>query len=185
MIVKKQRRNIEIESDITLQSDIKILGIMFSEDLSWNGHVDKIVKKANQSMYIIRRLKAILSKQQLAQIYNTVILGALEYNSPLLVGINNKNNEKLERIGRRCHRIICGSDCDCDLFENLRERRIRQALKKFKKMTNPDHILHHLLPRRLPRTNHFAIPFMTTQRRVNSFIPYCSILFNNSLTRSS
>ena len=36
---------------------VKLLGVWISNDLSWNVHVDKVLKKANSSIYALRLLK--------------------------------------------------------------------------------------------------------------------------------
>ena len=47
--------------------------------------------------------------QDLIQVYHSYIQIILEFNAPLFVSIKSLNNTKLERINKRCHRIICGA----------------------------------------------------------------------------
>ena len=39
----------------------KLLGVYISEDLSWNAHIEHIVKKANKRLYPLRTLKKVTS----------------------------------------------------------------------------------------------------------------------------
>ena len=39
----------------------KLLGVYISEDLSWNVHIEHIVKKANKRLYALRTLKKVAS----------------------------------------------------------------------------------------------------------------------------
>ena len=39
----------------------KLLGVYISEDLSWNVHIEHIVKKANKRFYALRKLKKVAS----------------------------------------------------------------------------------------------------------------------------
>ena len=39
----------------------KLLGVYISDDLSWNGHIEHIVKKANKRLYALRALKKVAS----------------------------------------------------------------------------------------------------------------------------
>ena len=50
-------------------SSSKLLGLMFSDDISWNCHVDYVIRKANSRLYAMRQLKkAGLSQSDLVSI---------------------------------------------------------------------------------------------------------------------
>lgn len=161
---------------------IKMLGVTFSADLTWDAFVNNLCKRANQRTYILKRMKKHLSKSDLILLYKSTILSTLEYNCPLLIGLNRKNTEKLEKVQRRCHRIICGTECHCDLFTPLSDRRQQQALKTFLAMRYPEHLLYHLIPQSLSRScrSHvFILPFSRTSLRLCSFVPMCLALVNS------
>ncbi len=49
-------------------TSFKLLGLMISDDLSWNCHVDYVIKKANSRLYALRLLKkAGLNHSELSQ----------------------------------------------------------------------------------------------------------------------
>lgn len=163
--------------------NIKVLGIIFDQALNWDTHVDTITKSAGRRINVLRHLRQIsaVSKKDLLEVYQNYILSVLEYNCPLLIGMSRKNNEKLERLRKRSHRIICGTGCDCDAFVPLHKRRLQFSLNVFKKMLSPLNISHDLLPHRLPRTGHFFVEPIKTARRAKSFVPYLVLHCNNSL----
>jgi len=184
MIVAKPRLSTSISRPLNSVAEMKILGITYDEDLSWNTHTNTICKKAGQRLYILRKMKMLVEKTDLLKIYHAIILGVVEFNNPVYVGINLKNAQKLEKIRKRCHRIICNKECKCNLLESISTRRRIQALNAFKKMMNSDHILHNLIPTLLPRSKHLAMPSCRTNRRLNSFIPCCTALYNSTSTVS-
>ena len=58
----------------------KLLGVYISEDLSWNVHIEHIVKKANKRLYAQRTLKkSNLTIMQLVQVYCSIVWSVLEY----------------------------------------------------------------------------------------------------------
>ena len=58
----------------------KLLGVYISEDLSWNVHIEHIVKKANKSLYALRALKKSgLTIKQLVQVYCSIVRSVLEF----------------------------------------------------------------------------------------------------------
>ena len=62
----------------------KLLGVYISSDLSWNFHIDYIVKKANKRLYALRALrKAGVTKVDLVSIYCSLIRSVLEYCAPV------------------------------------------------------------------------------------------------------
>lgn len=160
---------------------LTILGVIFENSLKWDLHVDSVTKKASRRIHVLKMLKKIptATKKDLLQVYHNYIQSVMEYNSPLFVGMNSKNNTKLERINKRCHWIICGIDCKCNAFPPMNERRLKQAMKFFTKIMNPNNISNHLLPHQLPRTRHLYIDYIRTDRRAKSFIPFCSLISNS------
>ena len=161
------------------QSHIKILGLMLSKNLKWDNHVTAVCRKASQRIFLLKKLKVFLSKSDLITVYKAIILSILEYNAPVMVGISAKNKDMLEKVHRRCHRIICGLGCTCSDFTPIEDRRTYQALKLFQALSNDtNNLLHHLIPSRLPRSRQFTVDFMRTSRRQSAFIPFCVNLAN-------
>jgi hypothetical protein len=69
---------------------VKVLGIHFTNDLKWDFHFEKIIKKANQRFYAIRILKPFLNVNDMIHAYSCFIRSLLEYCSPLFIGLNKK-----------------------------------------------------------------------------------------------
>ncbi len=168
-------------SDSSTLSQVKILGIIFQSNLSWTCQINYMTTAACRRIHILRVLKRIpsITKEDLIMIYNATIVSLLEFNSPLMVGMTSENAQRIERIGKRCHRIICGPHCKCASFPQLNDRRTKQALQTFSRMHDPTHILNHLIPHKLPRSNHYFLDSFKTERRMKSFIPWCALM-NNS-----
>jgi hypothetical protein len=180
MFIDKRKEKPSITVEIPQVTKLKFLGITFQNDLKWNEHINQVCKAASQRVYLLKRLKntPLVTKKDLIQIYNACIVGVLDYNSPLYVALNHLNSYKLERIQKRCHKIICGPDCSCDNFASLTTKRTSRALKFFESLFNTSNVLHDLAPTFLRHSGHVRLPHCKTERRKHSFIPYCSMLFN-------
>ena len=64
---------------------VKLLGVTIQCDLKWDSQVDNILKKANQKMFMLRKLKAAgLNSQELLIVYKRYIRPLLEYAAPPL-----------------------------------------------------------------------------------------------------
>ena len=124
--------------------EMKFLGVMINCKLTWHSHFKVLCSLASKRIFALRVLKPLLSKSNLVLVYNATIRSLLEYSSPAFGSTPDSLNHKLERVQRRCHRIICnlerGEKCDCGEFEELTSRRKRAMVKLFCKAVSEDHI---------------------------------------------
>ena len=62
----------------------KLLGVTLSNDLTWNMHVDCIVKKAAKRVYMLYQLnRAGISQLYLVTVYISVVIPVIEYACPM------------------------------------------------------------------------------------------------------
>ena len=65
-------------------SSAKVLGVMISNYLKWNDHVDPIISKAARRLYLLSQLKgAGISLSDLLALYCSVIRSVLEFSCQL------------------------------------------------------------------------------------------------------
>ncbi len=160
-------------------STIKILGVTFTSNLKWDSHINAIVRKCNSRLYALRILRNVVPRCLLVQTYSALILSLLDYASPVFVSLPVHLQETLNRLAKRCHRIVHDFDCRCIFFENINDRRIRLACKFFRSAEcNPAHPIHRLIPPRLQRCNQFFIEFTRTSRRKRQFQIFTAICLN-------
>ena len=55
---------------ITNTYNLKFIGIMINNTLSWKGHIDELVTRLSQTCYIIRVVKTYVLQYVLKMIYN-------------------------------------------------------------------------------------------------------------------
>ena len=99
----------------------KDLGVIVSDDLKPNLHIDYIEKKANRTIGLIKRCVAARSAAVIVPLYKGLVRPILEYAaatwSPQYVGAIHR----LEKIQRRCLRLA--HDLDATSVSKLHERR--------------------------------------------------------------
>ncbi len=86
----------------------KHLGVTLSSDNKWSCHIDNICKSASKQIFVLRKLKYVLNRQNLNRIYLAYILPLLEYACELWDGCSNFNIYKLEKLQLEAARIITG-----------------------------------------------------------------------------
>ena len=96
------------DQDIQLVENHKHLGITFSADCRWSVHIDNICNSASKQIFVLRKLKYILSRYNLNKIYQTYILPLLEYACEVWDGCCLRDSDKLERLQLEAARIITG-----------------------------------------------------------------------------
>jgi hypothetical protein len=167
-------------------STFKLLGVVFSSDLTWSNHVSYVLNKISKRYYIIFQLYRIGTAQSdIVLIYCAIIRSVLEYACAVWhCGLTAEQSNDLERVQKRCMRIIYPQLSYSEaLFvsglERLDLRRERITRDLFIDMQHPTHILHGILP--LKPYNDFNTrdrylyeqPLAKTRRYASSFLPYC------------
>ena len=177
----------QLLEDVEHVKELKILGVKLNDQLTWDSHIDMMIKISSQRIYALRILKPMLTKNDLRKIYFSLVRSLLEYVSPLYVYLPQQLDSKIERFQNRVHKLICSlprqqhaTDCDCSSFPNLRQRRHQAAIRLFRQAANDqNHILHCIIPDLSQTSSRFLQPPSITSRRRNSFIPFTCILVNN------
>ena len=92
---------------------LKVLGLLFSNRLTWAAHFDFIAKKASQRLYVLRVLKPLISHDHLIIIFRGIIQSLFDYASPVFLNAGKKLDSLLLSVYKRAYRIIHSSDVHC------------------------------------------------------------------------
>ena len=168
----------------------KLLGVIVSNDLKWNRHINFICNKANSRLHFLRQLKrAAVSNDDMFHFYISVIRPVLEYAAPAWhTSLTGALSDQIEAVQKRALRLIYGSSlfshrnyesfCSELGISTLRDRREDLCKSFFMGLLDPNSCLHHLVPNRKDSTSllrnsfPYQIPFARTNRYKNSFILY-------------
>ena len=63
----------------------KHLGMTLTKDMSWNLHIDVIIKKAASRLSGIRRIRFLITRKARVTLYNALVLPILEYGGSFLI----------------------------------------------------------------------------------------------------
>jgi hypothetical protein len=84
---------------ITEVSHIAFLGLIIDDTLSWNLHIDKVMKRLPTVRYMIRTVKPYMSFSSLIKIYYSIFHSVLVYGI-LFWGISS-NSDKLFKLQKK------------------------------------------------------------------------------------
>ncbi|XP_077990622.1 uncharacterized protein LOC144444944 [Glandiceps talaboti] len=162
--------------EVEIVDTFKFLGSLISEDLKWEKNVDHIVKKAQQRLFFLRRLKSFgVSQAILKKFYRAVVESVLTFSITVWYGnTTHKDRAKLNRIVRTASRIIgIGLPSLESLFNSRVTRKTKSVIKD---INHPAHTLFELLP---SGTRYRSIK-TKTNRFKNSFYPLSVRILNDS-----
>ena len=144
-------------------NSLKILGIIISNDLKWNEHIDYVSKKASKRLYSLWILKKVgVKRGGILKVYLTTIRPILEYGVQVWQDIPEFLSNKLESIQKRALYIIylCHSYLDALNTTNLsrlKERRTQLCCIYIQKMTQNDQPINFLKPRTATSDNSYNL----------------------------
>ena len=142
-------------TNIEVVPPAKLLGVMISNDLKWNVHVEMICKKVAVRLYFLRQLKrAKVPANDLLSFYTTCIRPVAEYVCPVFhTALPQYLSDQLERLQKRALRIISTNDLSykqaLEVFNihTLYDRRETIGNSMFQEISNDNnHKLYSLLP---------------------------------------
>ena len=166
-------------TNIEVVPSAKLLGVMISNDLKWNVHVEMICKKVAVSLYFLRQLKrAKVPANDLLSFYTTCIRPVAEYACPVFhTALPQYLSDQLERLQKRALRIISTNDLsyrqalEVINIPALYDRREVIGNSMFQEISNGNnHKLYSLLPPpylgtlRTRKNREFQVPRFETNR---------------------
>lgn len=171
------------EDTIPHINEIKMLGLTVDCTLSFEKHIDIIVRKQAQRLHVLRVMsRANYNHKDLINIYYAYINSIATYASVAFVNIGNTQNYKLQQIHDRAHKLICGEICynkDCKLQETIKQQRQKSAIKFLEKIEkNQESKINNLLPLKLSTTGKYAEVKRRTTWKCNSFFVFTPSLSN-------
>ncbi|XP_064875449.1 uncharacterized protein LOC135572170 [Oncorhynchus nerka] len=167
---KQQREHPPIHIDGTVVERVvsfKFLGVHITDQLNWSTHTDSIVKKAQQRLFNLRRLKKFgLSPKALTNFYRCTIESILSGCITAWYGNCSTHNRKaLQRVVRSAQRITGGKLPA--LQDTYTTRCHRKAIKIIKDNNHPSHCPFTPLSSR--RRGQYRCIKAGTERLKNSF----------------
>ena len=162
--------------DVESMKTFKYFGTVLDSNLSITTHVDTVCKKANQRMYLIRKLKTFdVDKKMLEMIYRSLVESILTFNIVTFYGhLTVKQKKRLNKIGNVATKLI-----------NLKQKSLndlyQQAISQKKSrsiLNDPNHPLHSCYEI-MPSGKRYRTPAFKRQLYNKSFIP-SAVRFLNS-----
>ncbi|MCG7883380.1 MAG: hypothetical protein JAY96_17510 [Candidatus Thiodiazotropha endolucinida] len=184
------------DTQVKFVAQHKHLGISFSHDAKWHGHINNILTSAAKILGMMRKLKYKLHRKALNQIYLSFLRPIFEYASVVWDGCTMYEKDSLEKIQHEAARIVSGLTRSVSIAKlyseigwlSLADRRNYQKLILVFKSKNAmlPEFLTNLFPPvvgmtsryELRNSDDYVIQNQRTQIFSRSFIPSSTSLWN-------
>ena len=94
--------------DVVTVNNVKLLGVTMSSDLTWNAHIEEVIKNANKRLYFLVQLKrAKVPLKELVLFHTTCVVSVINYAIPAFYHALPKYLKKeLVRLQKRAIAIM-------------------------------------------------------------------------------
>ena len=108
-------RSLKIESHtLKCVTQVKFLGIIIDDKLSWDPQIEYLKKKLISSIVVIKRIKKFIPISEYPKIYNALFKSHISYCISCWGGISKNKLESLFSVQKRCIRLLFGEEPNYD-----------------------------------------------------------------------
>lgn len=103
--------------------NVKYLGVIIDESLSWNDHIDKLCRKLSTVLYVLRRLKQVSNIEVVKCAYYALFESHLRYTITVWGNSSKANSQRVLMLQKKAIRILTGKgpqESCRDAFKQLR-----------------------------------------------------------------
>ena len=154
------------EQSVEIVHKYKYLGLVIDFKLNWNEHVNILIKRLNQRLYFLRRLRSFnFSSNSLKMFYLSIIesiicFGISCWGNSITSNDKNRINKIIKKAAKITNNELC---CFQELYQKC-------CYKKFKIISeDPTHPIYSSFIRS-SRSGRFLQPAARTERYGNSFV---------------
>ena len=165
------------------------LGVTLNSKITWHDHVKRVTEKAYRVINMIKRIRHLVPRSTLENLYKTLVRPILEYGNIIYTNLSQALNKKLEDC-QRSATVLCTGALQITSYnllltelgwDSLLNRRKYYRLVLMYKIQNdlaPSYLRNILPPIRARRSNYnlrnasnFTIPVTRTKKFSESYIP--------------
>lgn len=94
-------------SSVAVCNTLKTLGVKLDRTLTFDSHVNDIVRGCNYHLQALRHLRRLLTRDTANMITCSIVGSRIDYCNALLYGMSKRNFDKLQRVQNNMARVVC------------------------------------------------------------------------------
>jgi len=102
-------------------SNMKFLGLVIANSLSWKDHITQLIPKLSKACYALRSIRPFMSQDALKTVYHSYLHSLISYG--IIFWGNSSHSPHIFQLQKKAVRIVTGSrprDLCRELFKHLR-----------------------------------------------------------------
>ena len=127
------------ENKISPVRTYKYLGITLDQNLTFNSHINQIIKNSNHKIFMLKRIRQYLTVKSSILVYKNFILPVIEYGSILYMTSNKKLLDRLQtiqnfglkcclQVNKRTDTYLIHKSCNINYLKDRRECQLLKAM---------------------------------------------------------
>ena len=97
-----------LNHEINRAPDIKFLGIILDEHLTWNNHINEICNKLKRFFHIFYNIRHLLSKNNIKTIYYAIIYSRIKYGISVYGQASNTRVKRVQKLQNQLLKVLSG-----------------------------------------------------------------------------
>jgi hypothetical protein len=85
----------------------KVLGVIIDNNLSWQSHIDFVAKRLSKNLFLMSKLRLIVSQDAIKKFFYAHCLSHLNYASTVWCNASDANIKQLNSLHKRAIKILC------------------------------------------------------------------------------
>lgn len=192
---KHQRGDLELElqlNGITLEQveEHKVLGVIIDNKLSWLAHTEFIAKRVSKNLYLLSKLRLLVTSDALKKFFFAHCLSHLNYASTIWCNASGANIKKLNSLHKRAVKLLISTPnmstqekySELDILPLPKQFQYNASVLVYKVFTNntPNYLLN-LFTKPTPgqRLPNFKLPLPRIDLYKTSFAFWGASIWNN------
>jgi hypothetical protein len=87
----------------------KVLGVIIDNNLSWQSHIDFISKRISKNIFLMSKLRLIVSHEAIKNFFYAHCLSHLNYASTIWCNASDANMKQLNSLHKRAIKLLCST----------------------------------------------------------------------------
>lgn len=151
--IKYKTLKIKVGNTLVANStELKVVGVIFDEHLSWSKHIDSQINKNKALNYMLRHLNKFFTQSEMLKIVSALVFSKLYYNSAVWLGSHTPKRDQKRLLAASTYTLKCALNMfDFALVSNIDIHKICNRATPTQ-MSNYVHstMIHDILSTKVP-----------------------------------
>ena len=144
----------------------KVLGVIFDENLSWNVHINEVVRSSFAKSSVLRKLKKYADHNRRKQLVEVLVFSKIDYALPVLSNVNKMEINRFHKVLKSAASFVTYRFCHTTDVINIKWLPVAERINYYQLKLAHKAIYEKTFP------NYLKITFKNTNERLRKIKNY-------------